>query len=63
MRARSHQRQIPQEEFRNVSCDLYFSNNKSANVTSTFKASNFQQRVRHACYKNNPLHVSLSIEL
>lgn len=42
--------------------DLYFSNNKSLNLTSTFKSWNSQQRVRHAGYKNNPSHVSLTIE-
>lgn len=53
---------IPQADFRNVPRDLYFSNNTSVNLTLAFKAWNSQQRVRHAGYNNNPLHVSLTIE-
>jgi len=52
---------LPQADFRNVSRDLYFSNNKSVNLTFMFKAWNSQQRVRRASYKNNPFHVSLTI--
>ena len=53
---------LSQADFIDVSRDLYFSNNKSLNLTFMFKAWNSQQRVRRAGYKNNPFRVSLTIE-